>query len=219
MTDLDQTTARRDITDALITALERRHEVLDAVVDAENRAAAVDAIATLLGKSKLGAEAVLGMSFYQLTKDQRRRNQAELDDLNSALTFTLAERPASSGDTLDLRPFSPDSDADLFKVRTDEQGIAGDGLGAPAGDLDTEIAAAAHRVDDEEAVWLVATEQSAKVGLVMAELHDGEVDVRIWITPDRRKQGYGMATLRKSRSEMAAYFPGVPMVVRGPSGA
>jgi len=204
MTDLDQTTARRDITDALITALERRHEVLDAVVDAENRAAAVDAIATLLGKSKLGAEAVLGMSFYQLTKDQRRRNQAELDDLNSALTFTLAERPASSGDTLDLRPFSPDSDADLF---------------APAGDLDTEIAAAAHRVDDEEAVWLVATEQSAKVGLVMAELHDGEVDVRIWITPDRRKQGYGMATLRKSRSEMAAYFPGVPMVVRGPSGA
>ena len=76
MTDLDQTTARRDITDALITALERRHEVLDAVVDAENRAAAVDAIATLLGKSKLGAEAVLGMSFYQLPKDQRRRNQA-----------------------------------------------------------------------------------------------------------------------------------------------
>ncbi len=216
MTDLDQTTSRRDITDALLTALERRHEVLDAIVDADNRAAAVDAIAALLGKSKLGAEAVLGMSFYQLTKDQRRRNQAELDDLNSALTFTLAQRPASSGDTIDLRPFAADVDADLFRARTEEQGLAGDGSGAPAGDLDLEIAAAAHRVDDEEAVWLVATEGPAKVGLVMAELHDGEVDVRIWITPDHRKQGLGMATLRRSRSEMAAFFPGVPMVVRAP---
>jgi len=156
------------------------------------------------------------MSLQQLTKDQRRRNQAELDDLNSALTFTLAERPASSGDTVDLRPFSADDDADLFKIRTDEQGSAGDGSGAPAGDIDSEIAAAAHRVDDEEAVWLVATEHDAKIGLVMGELHDGEVDVRIWIHPDRRKQGFGMAALRKSRSEMAAYFPGVPMVVRAP---
>ena len=57
----------------------------------------------------------------------------------------------------------------------------------------------------------------AKVGLVMAELHDGEVDVRIWISPDHRKKGLGMAALRKSRSDMAAYFPGVPMVVRAPS--
>ncbi len=218
MTDLDQTTTRRDITDALFTALERRHEVLDAIVAADNRAAAVDAIADLLGKSHLGAEAILGMSFYQLTKDRRRAIQAELEDLNSALTFTLAERPASSGDTLDLRPFSPSDDADLFRVRTDDQGSAGDGSGAPAGDLDAEIAAAADRVDDEEAVWLVAVEEGAKVGLVMAELHDGEVDVRIWIAPDHRKKGLGMAALRKSRSDMAAYFPGVPMVVRAPSG-
>ena len=68
MTDLDQTTTRRDITDALFTALERRHEVLDAIVEADDRAAAVDAIAELLGKSHLGAEAILGMSFYQLTR-------------------------------------------------------------------------------------------------------------------------------------------------------
>lgn len=216
MTDLDQTTTRRDITDALATALDRRHDVLDAIVAADNRAAAVDAVAELLGKSKLGAEAVLGMSFFQLTKDQRRRIQSELEDLNSELTFTLAERPASSGDTLDLRPFSPKSDADLFAERTDEQGSAGDGSGAPAGELDKEIADAAHRVDDEEAVWLVAIEDDAKVGLVMAELNGGEVDVRIWIRPERRKQGLGMAALRKSRSEMAALFPGVPMVVRAP---
>ncbi|MGC4961527.1 GNAT family N-acetyltransferase [Gordonia sp. DT218] len=216
MTDLDLATTRRDITDALLTALERRHEVLDAIVDAENRAEAVDAVATLLDKSKLGAEAILGMSLEQLTKDERRKNQAELDDLNNALTFTLAERPASSGDTLELRAFTGD-DADLFKVRTEELKVAGDGSGSPAGALSDEIAKATERVDNEDAVWLVALEGSTKVGLVFGELINGEVDVRIWIHPDHRKKGYGTAALRKSRSEMAADFPGVPMVVRAPS--
>ena len=216
MTDLDLATARRDITDALLTALERRHEVLDAIVDAENHDEAVDAIASLLGKSQLGAQAILDMKLDGLTKDQRRKNQAELSDLNNALTFTLAERPASSGDTLDLRPFSADGDADLFAVRTEELGVAGDGSGAPAGNLDDEISKATGRVDNEEAVWLVAVEGADKVGFVFGELADGEVDVRIWIHPEHRKHGYGTAALRKSRSEMAAYFPGVPMVVRAP---
>lgn len=217
MTDLDLTTTRRDITDALLTALERRHEVLDAIVAAENREEAVAAIAELLDKPQVGAEAVLGMRLDQLTKDERRRNQAELDDLNGLLTFTLADRPASSGDTLDLRPFTAEADADLFAVRTEELKVAGDGSGRPAGDLSEEIAAAVKRVDDEDAVWLVAVEGSTKVGFVFGELKDGEVDVRIWIQPEARKRGYGMAALRKSRSEMAAYFPGVPMVVRAPS--
>ncbi|AZG47894.1 GNAT family N-acetyltransferase [Gordonia insulae] len=217
MTDLDLATTRRDITDALLTALERRHEVLDAIVDAENRAEAVEAIATLLGKSTLGAEAVLGMSLDQLTKDERRKNQAELDDLNSALTFTLAERPASSGDSLDLRPFAAGEDADLFAARTEELKVAGDGSGSPAGELSDEIAKATERVHNEDAVWLVALEGTTKVGIVFGELVNGEVDVRIWIHPDHRKKGYGTAALRKSRSEMAADFPGVPMVVRAPS--
>lgn len=217
MTDLDQTTTRRDITDALLTALERRHEVLDAIVDAEDRKAAIEAVAALLGKSQLGAEAVLGMSLDQLTKEQRRRNQAELDDLNSELTFTLAERPASSGDTLVLRPFVADADADLFVARTEDQGVAGDGSGTPAGAVADELAKAATRVDNEEAIWLVALEGTEKVGFVFGELTAGEVDVRIWVHPDHRKKGYGTASLRKARSEMAAYFPGVPMVVRAPS--
>lgn len=218
MTDLDQATTRRDITDALLTALERRHEVLDAIVDADNRTDAVEAIATLLGKSKLGAEAVLGMSLDQLTKDERRKNQAELDDLNNTLTFTLAERPASSGDDLDLRPFAATEDADLFEVRTEELKVAGDGSGSPAGTLSDEIAKATERVSNEEAIWLVAIEGPAKVGFVFGELTDaGEVDVRIWIHPDHRKKGYGTAALRKSRGQMAGFFPGVPMVVRAPS--
>lgn len=218
MTDVDQTASRRDITDALLSAMERRHEVLDIIVDAEDREAAATEIATLLGKSKLGAQAVLNMSFYQLTKAERRQNQAELDNLNEAITFTLAERPASSGDTLDLRPFSADDDADLFAERTSEQGVAGDGSGAPAGDLGDEIAKAVDRVDSEDAVWLVAVEADRKIGFVFGELNDGgEVDVRIWIRPSARKHGYGTAALRKSRTEMAALFPGVPMVVRAPS--
>lgn len=217
MTDLDQATTRRDITDALLTALERRHEVLDAIVDAENRAEAVTAVAALLNKSTLGAEAILGMGLHQLTKDERRKNQAALDDLNSTLTFTLAERPASSGDTLELRPFAPGTDADLFEVRTNELGVAGDGSGAPAGAVADEITKGSDRVDNEEAVWLVAEEGDNKIGFVFGELTDGEVDVRIWIHPEHRKHGYGTAALRKSRSEMAAYFPGVPMVVRAPS--
>ncbi|MGB6125648.1 MAG: GNAT family N-acetyltransferase, partial [Gordonia sp. (in: high G+C Gram-positive bacteria)] len=204
MTDVDQTASRRDITDALLSAMERRHEVLDIIVEAENRDTAATKIAALLGKSKLGAEAVLNMSFYQLTTDERRKNQAELDNLNEAITFTLAQRPASSGDTLSLRPFSADEDADIFAERTSEQGVAGDGSGAPAGALDDEIAQAVDRVDAEDAVWLVAVEDDRKIGIVFGELHGGEVDVRIWIRPSARKHGYGTAALRKSRSEMAA---------------
>ena len=104
--DHDRAAGRREITDALIAALDRRHEVLDVIVDADNRGAAVEAVAALLGTTHLGAEAVVGMPMYRLTKDSRRRIAAELDDLNSRLTFTLIERPESSGEHLVLRPFS-----------------------------------------------------------------------------------------------------------------
>jgi GNAT superfamily N-acetyltransferase len=52
--------------------------------------------------------------------------------------------------------------------------------------------------------------------MVFGELVDGEVNVRVWIHPEFRKHGFGTAALRKSRSEMAAYFPAVPMIVRAP---
>ncbi|MGX9214894.1 GNAT family N-acetyltransferase [Mycobacteroides abscessus] len=216
MTDHDRLATRREIADALTSAFERRHEVLDLIVEADDRKSAIDAIATLLGTSHLGGEAVMGMSFDKLTKDERRKNAAELEDLNSQLTFTLMERPASSGDTLELRPFSGSSDADIFAVRTEEVGQVGDGSGAPAGVLEDELQAALARIDDEEAAWFVAVEGPSKVGIVFGELVDGEVNVRIWVHPDHRKKGYGTAALRKSRSVMAAYFPAVPMVVRAP---
>lgn len=220
MTDHDHAAARREITDALQKALDRRHEVLDVIVEADDRATAVDAISTLLETSHLGGEAVMTMAFDQLTKDSRRRIASELDDLNKQLTFTLGERPASSGESLALRSFSSATDRDIFAARTADVGAKGDGSGAPAGDLDDEIKAALARVSNEEAVWFVAEEASGtdvtKVGMVFGELVGGEVNVRIWIHPDHRHRGFGTAALRRCRSEMAAYFPAVPMVVRAP---
>lgn len=215
MTDHDRNVARREIADTLVRALERRHEVLDVIVESEDSDAAVTAIAALLDTSRVGGEAVMALSFQRLTKDSRRRIAAELDDLNAQLSFTTGERPASSGENLALRPFTA-ADRDLFVSRTDDVGAAGDGSGAPAGSVDDEIAAAQERVDAEEAVWLVVVDGTDSVGMVFGELTEGEVNVRVWIRPERRKRGLGTAALRKSRSEMAAYFPAVPLVVRTP---
>jgi ribosomal protein S18 acetylase RimI-like enzyme len=217
MTDHDRKAARREIADALLKALERRHEVLDLIVEADNKAAAVEAIGGLLGTSHVGAEAVLGLSFDQVTKESRKIIQTELEDLNKQLSFTLGERPASSGDSLELRAFSAEEDRDIFAVRTQDMGAAGDGSGGPAGNLDDEIRSALARVDDEEAAWFVAIDSGEKVGMVFGELDHGEVQVRIWIHPDHRKRGYGTAALRKSRSELAWCFPAAPLVVRTPA--
>jgi ribosomal protein S18 acetylase RimI-like enzyme len=217
MTDQDRKAARREIADALLKALERRHEVLDLIVEADNKAAAVEAIGGLLGTSHVGAEAVLGLSFDQVTKESRKIIQTELEDLNNQLSFTLGDRPASSGESLELRAFSAEEDRDIFAVRTQDMGAAGDGSGGPAGNLDDEIRSALARVDDEEAAWFVAIDSGEKVGMVFGELDHGEVQVRIWIHPDHRKRGYGTAALRKSRSELAWCFPAAPLVVRTPA--
>lgn len=216
MTEQDNKVERREIARAMVQALERRHELLDVVVESEDYDAAIESIAAALGTSLVAAEAVLGLSFDRLTRVSRDRIAAELEDLNSQLSF-IAEQPVSTGQNLTLRPFVADKDRDIFAARTDDVRAAGDGSGAPAGDLDDEIRAAVRRVDDEEAAWLVAIDGSEKVGMVFGELSDGEVNVRIWIHPAYRKRGYGTATLRKSRSEMAAYFPAVPLVVRAPA--
>jgi GNAT superfamily N-acetyltransferase len=216
MTEQDSRVERREIARALVKALERRHELLDVVVESEDYDAAIESIASALGTSLVAAEAVLRLSFDRLTKVSRDRIAAELEDLNSQLSF-MGEQPASTGQHLVLRPFSPDKDRDIFAARTDDVRAAGDGSGAPPGDLDDEIRAAVRRVDAEEAAWLVAIDGTEKVGMVFGELAGGEVNVRIWIHPAYRKRGYGTATLRKSRSEMAAYFPAVPLVVRAPA--
>lgn len=216
MADDERTIARREIADTMVRALERRHELLDVIVDSEDYDAAIEAIAGMLGSSHQAAEAVLRLSFDRLTKVARRRIAAELEDLNNQLSFTMGE-PARPADAIVLRPFNVGEDRDIFAARTEDVPQAGDGSGAPAGDLDDEIRAGLARVDAEEAAWLVAIQGAEKVGMVFGDLTAGEVNLRIWIHPAYRKQGYGTAALRKSRSEMAAYFPGVPLVVRAPA--
>ena len=51
MPDHDIAAARREITDALLTALDRRHELLDAIVEAEDRPAALATIRETLATS------------------------------------------------------------------------------------------------------------------------------------------------------------------------
>ena len=159
----------------------------DAVVEAEDREAAVEAIATLLGTSRLGAEAVIGMSFDKFTKESRRRIADELDDLNNQLTFTLGDRPASTGEGVTLRLFAGADDRDIFSARTADMHVAGDGSGGPAGSLDDGIRSGLGRIDDEDAVWLVAVSGTEKVGMVFGELAGGEVNVRVW-NPRRAPQ-------------------------------
>ncbi|MCZ8382022.1 GNAT family N-acetyltransferase [Mycobacterium sp. CPCC 205372] len=217
MTESDPKVARREIADTLVRALDHRHEVLDAIVDSEDHDAAIEAVASLLKTSASSAEAVLRLSFDRLTKVSRRRIAAELEDLNNQLSFTRGESGSASPDSLTLRAFDATADGDIFAARTADVGAAGDGSGGPAGDLADEISAAVSRVAAEEAAWLVAIDGSDKVGMVFGELAGGEVNVRVWIHPQFRKRGYGTAALRKSRSEMAAFFPAVPLVVRTPA--
>lgn len=216
MTAVDRAVSRREITDALLKAMERRHEVLDVIVDSDDRASAVQAIADLLGVSPLGCEAVIGMSLDQLTKASRDKIADELNDLNNELTFTLGDRPASSGETLALRVFSGEQDRDILADRTADVGASADGTGRPADDIGDEISSALARVEDEDAALFVAIDGGQKVGMVFGDLNHGEVNVRIWIHPQHRKKGYGTAALRRARAEMAAYFPGVPLIVRAP---
>src|SRR5262249_2267518 len=122
MTDHDRKAVRREIADALLKALERRHEIADVVVESQNKAAAVEAIGGLLDTSHVAAEAVMGMCFEQLTIDSRRKILAELEDLNKQLSFTMKDRPASSGESLELRAFSADEDRDIFATRTTDMG-------------------------------------------------------------------------------------------------
>jgi hypothetical protein len=208
--------SRREISYALLTALERRHEVLDVIVGADDRLAAVDAIVAVLGTSRSAAEAVIVMSFDQLTKNSRRKIAADLHDLNSQVSFTHKKRPAHSGGSLVLRPFVGESDLDIFAARTHDVGAPGHGSDGPVGDLNDEIRSALSRIDAEEAAWFVVIDGKRKVGMVFGELCGDEVNVRIWIHPDCRRQGYGTAALRKSGPAMARYFPAIPLVIRAP---
>lgn len=214
----DQVLDRREIAKALLRALERRHEVLDAIVESNDRTEAIAKVRELLDTTEFCAEAVLNLPFRRLTKTERDKIEHEISDLDAVLKWTPMERPFSTGAHLLLRPITPnDSDAALFRHRCEEQVDEG---GAPWSTerIEAERNDGLRRIDDESAMWLVAedtTEDEPKrVGFVFGELTGHDVDVAIWIAPEVRKQGYGTAAMKQARAELAAYFPGNTFVVR-----
>lgn len=131
---------------------------------------------------------------------------------------SAAERPG----VFTLQPFrDTEAHSTLFRTRSS------DSSSATAGEWDesrteAERTAGLQRIDAESAMWFVAvdTARDALVGLVFGEqTDDGDVDVAIWIHPAERKRGYGMSSLKESRRELAAFFPGKHVIVRAPLAA
>lgn len=217
----DQVIDRREIASALLKALDRRHEVLDAIVESKDRDAAVAAVRDLLGTSEFCAEAVLNMRFDRLTVKERDRIRTELEDLDATLQWLPEQRPHSTGAGVRLRPFTDSADdTALFRERSTERL---DESGSPwdPDRVERERLDGLQRIDDESAAWFVAEcttgDAPSSVGLVFGELTGNEVDVAIWVAPDARKQGYGTAALKQARGELAAYFPGTVLIIRTPA--
>lgn len=212
----DRTHDRRELTAALLRALEQRHEVLDAIVDSDDRAAAITAVASLLETSTGPAEAVLNLPLHRLTKVERDRIRSELENLDAQLEWPIAERPAAAGTGLRLRGFEGSADVDrrLFQARCGEQ--HSDWADER---VEQERKQGVERIDDEAAAWFVAEdiESGDSIGLVFGELSGREVDVAIWVAPDKRKRGYGTAAIKHSRRQLAAEFPGTILVIRAPA--
>ncbi|WP_024795525.1 GNAT family N-acetyltransferase [Tomitella biformata] len=212
MSSPELTLERRALLDSLVQALGRRHEVLDAITGGTDRGDAAAAIQRLLDIPEAHAEAVLNLQLWRLNRQDLRRMQQELEDANSALEWI------GPGDReVRLRPFAArDVDRTLFRDRATEPRPDGSTLYADER-VDAEIEAGLGRIDEEAAAWFVAEdpqEDGKAVGLVIGELVNGEVEVRLWICRDCRAQGFGTTALKQVRSELAAYFPGVNLVVR-----
>ncbi|MDG3011491.1 GNAT family N-acetyltransferase [Rhodococcus sp. D2-41] len=214
--DQAQTLERRELLDSLARALEQRHQVLDAIIESTDRDDASRAVQRLLDIPEEHAEAVLTLQFWHLNRQDRRRIQQELEDVNSALDWTPG---GGRADRVRLRPFSgSDADRALFRARATEPREDGTTL-FPEDRIDDEIAGGLRRINEESTAWLVAEDPTDKagpqpVGLVIGELVDAGVEVRLWVTPEQRKQGYGTALMLKCPAELAAYFPGVSLIVR-----
>ncbi|UVE94622.1 GNAT family N-acetyltransferase [Dietzia sp. B32] len=191
------------MSNAIETAANRRREVFAAVSSADGPEDAVRAIASLLSVSP----------------DEAR------DVLKTPLETFAGSPSGGSGDGaargFTLRPFTESEEhTSLFHARSSDETSATGGTW----DLEKteqELRDGLARVEAESAMWFVAvdTSRDAPVGLVFGEQVDnGDVDVAIWIRPEERKKGFGLASLKESRRELAAFFPGKHVIVRAPLG-
>ncbi|AWH91404.1 GNAT family N-acetyltransferase [Dietzia lutea] len=189
------------MSDVIEMAASRRREIFAAVSSAAGPDDAVGAIASLLSVSADEARQVL---------------KAPLE----AFTGSATGAPAGDvGQGFALRPFTESEDhTALYHSRSSDETSATGGTWDRE-KTEQELRDGLDRVEAESAMWFVAvdTARDALVGLVFGEqIDEGDVDVAIWIRPEERKKGYGMAALKESRRELAAFFPGKHVIVRAP---
>ncbi|MBB1025128.1 MULTISPECIES: GNAT family N-acetyltransferase [unclassified Dietzia] len=183
------------------TAAARRSEVFAAISSANGAEDAAEAIAHLLAVPVDEAREVLKTPL-------------------EAFVGHTTNHPVGAGPHgFALFPFRDTADhSDLYHSRSSDE------TSATAGEWDQqkteeERKAGLARIESESAMWFVAvdTSRDQPVGLVFGEqIDDGDVDVAIWIHPDERKKGFGLAALKESRRELAAFFPGKHVIVRAP---
>ena len=179
----------------------RRQEIFAAISSATGTDDAVKAVSHLLAVS---------------TDEAREVLRAPLE---SFVGGTTGQPEASSPSSFALHPFRDSEEhRSLFHSRSS------DASSATGGEWDEnrteqERREGLSRIESESAMWFVAVDgaRGTQVGLVFGEqVNDGDVDVAIWIHPEERKKGYGLLSLKESRRELAAFFPGKPVIVRAP---
>lgn len=184
------------------TAAERRREVLAALSSATGTEDAVKALSHLLSVSADEAREIL---------------RAPLEAFAGGPVAAQASSESAGG--FALHPFRDSEEhRSLFHSRSS------DASSATAGEWDEnrteqERREGLGRIESESAMWFVAvdTARDTHVGLVFGEqVDDGDVDVAIWIRPEERKRGYGLSSLKESRRELAAFFPGKNVIIRAP---
>ena len=185
---------------AIEAATARRREVFAAISSANGAEDAAEAIAHLLAVPVDEAREVLRTPLESF--------------VGHSTEHPVAAGPHGFG----LFPFKDsDEHRELYHTRSaDESSAAGEW---DESTTEAERQAGLKRMEAESAMWFVAvdTSRDALVGLVFGEqIDDGDVDVAIWVRPEERKKGFGLHSLKESRRELAAFFPGKHVIVRAP---
>ena len=187
--------------DVIRAATGRPREVFAVISSADSRQDAVAALGRLLSVTPDQAEEIL---------------QAPLGEF---LGQAAGDAAQADGTAFALRPFTTSDDhTALFHARSSDETSATGGTWDEE-KTEQERRAGLDRVEAESAMWFVAVDAARDqlVGLVFGEqVDDGDVDVAIWIRPEERKKGFGLAALKESRRELAAFFPGKHVIVRAP---
>lgn len=86
MTSQDEHVAQRvEIMSAVVAAIERRADVVEAISNSATQQDALVAVQTLLGVSHYGALAILELTLRRFTEDTRARVAADLAELQAQL--------------------------------------------------------------------------------------------------------------------------------------